>query len=152
MIVVWSIGAVLAAIVLLREHYFPRQSIRKMSVPPLVNAPSAKPPSKRKHRVVVVTGARGFFGSHLIERLAADGEYDEIRAAGAHPLMPNSPLANLPPFVKHLVADVQDAQAMLKLVEGAETVFHTAAVVAMRYTDATLVSALALTLSLSSHS
>lgn len=151
MIVVWSIGAVLAAIVLLREHYFPPRSIRKMSVPPLVNAPSAKPPSKRKHRVVVVTGARGFFGSHLIERLAADGEYDEIRAADLQPPLSDSPLANLP-RVKHLVADVQDAQAMLKLVEGAETVFHTAAVVAMRYTDATLVSALALTLSLSSHS
>jgi dihydroflavonol-4-reductase len=71
-------------------------------------------------RTVLVTGARGFIGAHLVHRLAALGM--EVRAIDLRPLVP-SPAGD---EVRPHQVDVCDRAALAPLLEGVETVFHLA--------------------------
>lgn len=71
-------------------------------------------------RIGVVTGARGFIGTHLVRRLAALGW--EVRAMDRRPA--GRPAGAGP--VRAYQADIRDGHAMGPLLEGADTVFHLA--------------------------
>lgn len=83
---------------------------------------------------VLVTGADGFIGSHLVEELAQLGA--EVKALAQY----NSfnhwgwlDVANLPPSVTVITGDVRDPRFCLRLTEGVDTVFHLAALIAIPY-------------------
>jgi dihydroflavonol-4-reductase len=78
---------------------------------------------------VLVTGATGFLGSLLVERLLAMG--CRVRAF-VRPSWKQSP--ELPPGTETLFGDVRDADSLARAAEGCDTVFHTAAVVSFRST------------------
>jgi len=73
-------------------------------------------------QVVLITGATGFAGGHLCRRLRARG--DELRAL-ARPTSNTSELEAL--GVEVAIADVTDARAVAKVLEGVDTVYHLAA-------------------------
>jgi 3beta-hydroxy-delta5-steroid dehydrogenase/steroid delta-isomerase len=72
----------------------------------------------------LVTGAAGFLGSHLVRRLLDDGY--AVRA-----IIRNTPLELDHPNLEIFRAPVEDAERMLEACEGIDTVFHTAAQLAM---------------------
>lgn len=84
-------------------------------------------------RQVLVTGAGGFIGSHLVERLLSDGaqvrafvHYNGRSAWGyldglAHPALEFFP------------GDIADPMAVARAVTGCDTVFHLAALIAIPY-------------------
>ena len=77
-------------------------------------------------RVCVVTGASGFLARHLINHLAASGDYDEIRAIDiVEPVYADAK-------VRPIVANICDAEAVLKFVRGADAVFHVASLIELR--------------------
>jgi UDP-glucose 4-epimerase len=87
-------------------------------------------------RTVLVTGADGFIGSHLTERLVADGA--RVRAFCLY----NSQgswgwLDGAPPDVRAALdvrlGDIRDARFVEAASEGVEVVFHLAALVAIPY-------------------
>jgi dihydroflavonol-4-reductase len=70
---------------------------------------------------VLVTGATGFIGSHLVRALLARG--DEVRVT----VRPSSPLNALEGLeVERVVGDVGDRAALRRAVRGVERVFHAA--------------------------
>lgn len=88
------------------------------------------------NRKILVTGAGGFIGSHLVERLVAEG--CQVRAMVHY----NSGgkwgnLEILPEEVKQQIevfpGDVTDPFSVHKAVEGCEVVFHLAALIAIPY-------------------
>jgi UDP-glucose 4-epimerase len=78
-------------------------------------------------RPVVVTGGLGFIGSHLVERLLAEGARVTVidNASTGRP----SNLAGVRgnPRLREEARDVADVAALPALVKGADTVFHLAA-------------------------
>ena len=72
----------------------------------------------------LVTGAAGFFGRHLVAQLLQQG--CRVRA-----LVRNTPLEMEHPNLECFAGDVQDAAAMHRACEGVDTVFHTAAWIAL---------------------
>lgn len=82
--------------------------------------------NERKH--AVVTGGAGFIGSHLVEALLAR-DYDvsviDSLVAGKR--------ENIPDGVPLHIADVRDAAALPPLLEGADVVFHLAALPRVEY-------------------
>lgn len=85
---------------------------------------------------VLVTGADGFIGSHLVERLAAEGArvrafclYNSRGSAGW--------LDEVDPAVRAgldiRLGDIRDARFVETAMEGAEIVFHLAALIAIPY-------------------
>lgn len=70
---------------------------------------------------VVVTGAGGFIGGHLVRRLAASGT--SVRALDSRPRVGN---LDAPGLAYHQV-DIRDADGVARLVDGADTVYHLAA-------------------------
>ena len=78
---------------------------------------------------VLVTGGAGFIGSHLADRLLAAGH--DVRALDAldPQVHPDGPPAYLDPQVELIVADVRDADAVGRALDGADAVVHLAAVV-----------------------
>lgn len=85
---------------------------------------------------VLVTGAGGFVGSHLVERLVADGDsvrafvrYTSTGTAGWLDTL-DAPLRREVEIVK---GDVRDHQAVAAAAEGVETVYHLAALVSVPY-------------------
>jgi dTDP-glucose 4,6-dehydratase len=87
-------------------------------------------------KTVVVTGAGGFIGSHLVERLVAEGarvramlRYTSRGQRGALELVPDSTLAS----VDVTLGDVRDFDAVREIVRGADAIFHLAALIGIPY-------------------
>jgi NAD dependent epimerase/dehydratase len=89
-----------------------------------------------RDRAVLVTGADGFIGSHLVERLVADGAkvrafclYNSFGSAGW--------LDDLDPATRAAIdirlGDIRDARLVEAATEGVEVVFHLAALIAIPY-------------------
>ena len=85
---------------------------------------------------VLVTGAGGFIGSHLVERLAAEGaqvrafvRYNSRGDPGLLRLLPADALAK----VEIVAGDLRDAHAVYKAVEGCQVVFHLGALISIPY-------------------
>lgn len=74
--------------------------------------------------IVFITGATGFIGSHLAERLASNGH--SLRCL-ARPTSDVSRLKKLGASI--LIEEITDAEAMKKALEGIDLVYHCAAVV-----------------------
>ncbi len=72
----------------------------------------------------LVTGAAGFLGSHLVRRLLDEGY--SVRA-----VIRNTPLELDHPKLEIVKGEIEDAPRMLELCEGIDTVFHTAAHLAL---------------------
>ena len=68
----------------------------------------------------LVTGAGGFIGRHLVERLLHDGH--AVRALVREAGRPGE----WPAMVEVAAGDVRDPQAMKEAAAGCETVFHLA--------------------------
>ena len=79
----------------------------------------------------LVTGGAGFIGSHIAERLLAEGH-----AARIYDNFSSGKRANLVPLggrAEVIEADVRDAGALDRAAEGCDVVFHEAAVVSVPY-------------------
>jgi len=89
---------------------------------------------KNKH--VLVTGAAGFIGSNLVERLAAMGAqvtaYCRYNAAGNTGLLGCIP-ASLSQNIKVVFGDLCSPDALRDCMDGCEMVFHLAALIAIPY-------------------
>ncbi len=86
--------------------------------------------------VVAVTGADGFIGSHLVELLVARGHrvramvlYNSVGSWGWLDSLDRETLAQ----VDVVLGDVRDPASAREVVEGAEVVFHLAALIAVPY-------------------
>lgn len=87
-------------------------------------------------RRVAVTGAGGFIGSHLTERLLRLGAHIRAMAHGDPQLRPGY-LADIPQELRERLewtgGDLRDASTVCRLIEGADTVFHLGAVTSVAY-------------------
>jgi NAD dependent epimerase/dehydratase len=85
-------------------------------------------------RVVLVTGAGGFIGSHLAERLVELGAdvraFVHYNALGTYGWLDTSPLSG---EMKVTAGDVCDRESVRGAMEGVDTVFHLAALIAIPY-------------------
>lgn len=89
-----------------------------------------------KNKVVLITGASGFIGSHLTERLVSVGakvrafvRYNSRNDWGNLEFLPDS-IRNK---IEIIVGDIQDPFSVKKAVEGSEIVFHLASLIAIPY-------------------
>ncbi len=87
-------------------------------------------------RTVLVTGAGGFIGSHLTERLIDKGA--QVRAFVRYTSRGDAGLLNLLPADKlaalHVISgDLRDVEAVRGAVKGVDTVFHLGALIAIPY-------------------
>jgi len=85
---------------------------------------------------VLVTGACGFIGSHLCEELVRLGanvtafvHYNSRNYWGAIEDLPDDTKAHL----RIVLADIQDALAVRRAIQGQEVVFHLAALIGIPY-------------------
>jgi NAD dependent epimerase/dehydratase len=85
---------------------------------------------------VLVTGAGGFIGSHLVERLIADGaevrafvEYDSRGSWG----WLDDAAPEILDAVEIIAGDIRDSHAVQQAVAGCETVLHLAALIGIPY-------------------
>ena len=93
-------------------------------------------PDGYRDRRVLVTGAGGFIGSHLVERLGREGasvrallRYSSRADAGNLRFLPPDLFAR----VEILRGDVRDPHFMLDACDGVDIVFHLAALIAIPY-------------------
>jgi GDP-D-mannose 3',5'-epimerase len=90
----------------------------------------------------VVTGGTGFIGSHLVKRLLDDGR--EVVVASDMSRLGTRNLVNLGIEVECLNVDLREYSQTLKVIEGADAVFHLAARVgSLEYLHGTEMSELA---------
>ena len=87
-------------------------------------------------RKVLITGADGFIGSHLAERLVRDGcevramaLYNSFNAAGWLDAIPRETRS----AIEVVMSDIRDPNAMRQAVKGCDTVLHLAALIAIPY-------------------
>jgi NAD dependent epimerase/dehydratase len=90
---------------------------------------------------VLVTGAGGFIGSHLVERLVALGAQTRAmvsyRSNGSWGWLDSSPVKDK---IEVAAGDVRDMDSVLGAMEGRQIVFHLAALIAIPYSYQTPVS------------
>lgn len=86
--------------------------------------------------LVAVTGADGFIGSHLVERLVEHGHrvramavYNSFGTWGWLDTLPAEVMSR----VEVVLGDVRDPNCCRELIEGAECVYHLAALIAIPY-------------------
>jgi dTDP-glucose 4,6-dehydratase len=86
---------------------------------------------------VLVTGAGGFIGSHLAERLVQLGAQTRalVRyvSTGSRGFLDDSPLAR---EMQIIAGDIRDAELIARACEGVDVVFHLAALIAIPYSYA----------------
>lgn len=89
-----------------------------------------------KGKKVLVTGAGGFIGSHLVEALARSGaevtaliHYNALNSWGNLEALPAEILSN----INVEAGDITDASFVRRLTDGNEVVFHLAALIAIPY-------------------
>jgi NAD dependent epimerase/dehydratase len=87
-------------------------------------------------RKVLVTGAGGFIGSHLVETMVQSGaqvrgfvRYNSRGDAGLLRLLPPEVLSQ----VEVVAGDLRDEDAVRKAVQGCQTVFHLGALISIPY-------------------
>ena len=85
-------------------------------------------------RKVLVTGAGGFIGSHLVENLGAAGAriraMVSYRSDGSWGWLDSSPIKH---EVEVIAGDIRDADSVLTAMQGCQVVFHLAALVGIPY-------------------
>jgi len=79
------------------------------------------------HRLALVTGGAGFIGSHLVDRLVAEGWRVRIVDNLSSGRLENLAHHRENPDVKILIGDLKDPETCLRAVEGVDVVFHFAA-------------------------
>jgi NAD dependent epimerase/dehydratase len=91
---------------------------------------------KLKSKNVVVTGADGFIGSHLVEHLVESGckvkalaQYNSFNSWGWLDTLPSQTIDH----VEVVSGDVRDPGGMRSLVQDADVVFHLAALIAIPF-------------------
>jgi NAD dependent epimerase/dehydratase len=89
-----------------------------------------------KNKKVLITGADGFIGSHLVEELLRVGAqvkafvyYNSFNSYGWLDSLPKSTLKSIEIFS----GDIRDANGVLEAMKGCEVVFHLAALIAIPY-------------------
>ncbi len=89
-----------------------------------------------KEKKVLVTGAGGFIGSHLVERLVAEGasvrafvRYNSRGDAGLLKLIPQETLQQ----IQIVAGDIRDPDAISKAMENCNLVFHLGALISIPY-------------------
>ena len=97
-----------------------------------------KDASRRSNKLatVAVTGAEGFIGSHLVEALARSGHriramvlYNSFNSWGWLETLPADVMASVEIFV----GDIRDVASVMELAEGADTIYHLAALIAIPF-------------------
>ena len=85
---------------------------------------------------VLVTGAGGFIGSHLVERLVGQGAevraFVEYNSLGTWGWLEQSPAA-IRDNIEIFSGDVRDSHAVRQAVQGCHTIFHLAALIGIPY-------------------
>lgn len=89
-----------------------------------------------KKQKVVVTGASGFIGSHLVEHLVNLGakitvllEYTPYNDLGSLKFLPQNILSE----IEQVPGDIRDPEVIKKLLQKKDTVFHLAALIGIPY-------------------
>jgi NAD dependent epimerase/dehydratase len=87
-----------------------------------------------KNKTILVTGAGGFIGSHLVERLVSLGARTRALAhynsAGSWGWLDQSPIKN---DVEVVQGDIRDQDSAQRALKGVDVVFHLAALIAIPY-------------------
>ena len=93
-------------------------------------------PSNFQNKHILVTGAGGFIGSHLVERLLKEGakvrafvRYNSRGDPGLLKLLPPENYSRL----EIIAGDLRDAHAILDAVSGCQLVFHLGALISIPY-------------------
>jgi UDP-glucose 4-epimerase len=94
-------------------------------------APAAGPPrsSPGSARHILVTGGAGFIGSHLVERLLADGKRVVVIDDCSTGSLANLAAVGRHPALRIIESTVSGCRELRKLVADAESVYHLAAAV-----------------------
>jgi len=86
------------------------------------------------HYTVLVTGAGGFIGSHLTERLVALGARSRAlvhyNSAGLWGLLEKSPVKE---DIEVIAGDIRDRDSLRQALRGVDIIFHLAALIAIPY-------------------
>jgi NAD dependent epimerase/dehydratase len=89
-----------------------------------------------QYKPILVTGAGGFIGSHLVERLLAEGArvraFVRYNSRGDPGLLSSVP-GDLLTSLEILPGDLRDPQAVREAVQGCEIVFHLGALISIPY-------------------